>query len=240
MSTIIRPFLFETSFDEDAADRAREKAEAEERARLEAEAAAHAEPPPPTFTEEELAAARQAGFLEGRNAGISEAHASLERRSADALDQVSRALGQLDRAQREGVVELMRGSLEVTHTIVRKVLPEYVRRHGSDEIQALVRQVLETLIEEPRVVIRVPEELVEALKPRIAQAGKATSFEGQLVVFGEPALGDGDCRVEWSSGGAERLVQQSIDQVAAVVGRALVPPESAPDDSSQPTLAPNE
>lgn len=240
MSTIIRPFLFETSFDEDAADRAREKQEAEERARLEAEAAANAEPPPPTYSQEEMTAARQAGFLEGRNAGISEAQASLERRTADALDQVSRALAQLDRAQREGVVELMRGALEVTHTIVRKLLPEYVRRHGSDEIQALVRQVLETLIEEPRVVIRVPEDLVEALKPRIAQAGKATSFEGQLVVFGEPALGDGDCRVEWSSGGAERLVQQSLEQVAQVVGRALVPPDTAPDDASQPPLAPNE
>lgn len=240
MSTIIRPFLFETSFDEGAEERARAKAEAEERARLEAEASANAEPPPPTFTEEELTAARQAGFHEGRNAGISEAQASLERRAVDALDQVSRALAQLDRAQREGVVELMRGALEVTHTIVRKVLPAYVRQHGSDEIQALVRQVLETLIEEPRVVIRVPEPLVETLKPRIAQAGKATSFEGQLVVFGEPQLSDGDCRVEWSSGGAERLVQQSLDQIAAVVGRALVPPESAPDDSSQPMLAPNE
>ena len=240
MSSIIRPFLFEDSFDEDAADREREKREAEERARLESEAIANAEPPPPTFSEEELAAARQAGFLEGRNTGISEAQASLERRATDALDQVSRAIAQLDRAQREGVVEMMRGALEVTHTITRKVLPEFVRRHGSDEIQALVRQVLETLIEEPRVVIRVPEDLVEALKPRIAQAGKATSFEGQLVVFGEPALGDGDCRVEWSSGGAERLIQQSFEQIAAVVGRALVPPDTAPDDSSPPTPAPNE
>ncbi len=237
MSTIIRPFLFETSFDEDANERERKRREAEERAKLEAEAAANAEPPPPTFSEEELAAARQAGFLEGRNAGISEAQASLERRSADALDQVSRALAQLDRAQREGVVELMRGALEITHTMVRKVLPDYVRRHGSDEIQALVRQVLETLIEEPRVIIRVPQDLVDALKPRIAQAGKATSFEGQLVVFGEPSLGDSDCRVEWSSGGAERLVQLSLDQIAAVVGRAQVPPDAAPDDSSQPVLA---
>jgi flagellar assembly protein FliH len=237
LSTSIRPFLFETSFDDDAAERERKKREAEERARLETEAAANAEPPPPTFSEAELASARQAGFLEGRNAGISEAQASLERRGADALDQVSRALAQLDRAQREGVVELMRGALEVTHTIVRKVLPDFVRRHGSDEIQALVRQVLETLVEEPRVVIRVPQDLVEMLKPRIAQAGKATSFEGQLVVFGEPTLGDSDCRVEWSSGGAERLVQQSLDQIAAVVGRAQVPPDAAPDDSSQPVLA---
>jgi flagellar assembly protein FliH len=237
LSTIIRPFLFETSFDEDANERERKKREAEERAKLEAEAAAHAEPPPPTFTEEELAAARQAGFLEGRNAGISEAQASLERRSADAIDQVSRALAQLDRAQREGIVDLMRGALEITHTMVRKVLPDYVRRHGSDEIQSLVRQVLETLIEEPRVIIRVPQDLVDTLKPRIAQAGKATSFEGQLVVFGEPSLGDSDCRVEWSSGGAERLVQQSLDQIAAVVGRAQVPPDAAPDDSSQPVLA---
>jgi flagellar assembly protein FliH len=237
LSTTIRPFLFETSFDEDANERERKKREAAERAKLEAEAAANAEPPPPTFTEEELAAARQAGFLEGRNTGISEAQASHERRSADALDQVSRALGQLDRAQREGIVELMRGALEVTHTIVRKVLPDYVRRHGSDEIQALVRQVLETLIEEPRVVIRVPQDLIDTLKPRIAQAGKATSFEGQLVVFGEPTLGDSDCRVEWSSGGAERLVQQSLDQIAAVVGQAQVPPDAAPDDSSQPVLA---
>jgi flagellar assembly protein FliH len=237
LSTSIRPFLFETSFDDDAAERERKKREAEERARLETEAAVNTEPPPPTFSEAELASARQAGFLEGRNAGISEAQASIERRGADALDQVSRALAQLDRAQREGIVELMRGALEVTHTIVRKVLPDYVRRHGSDEIQALVRQVLETLVEEPRVVIRVPQDLVETLKPRIAQAGKATSFEGQLVVFGEPSLGDGDCRIEWSSGGAERLVQQSLDQIAAVVGRAQVPPDAAPDDSSQPVLA---
>lgn len=231
---MIRPFLFENNFDEDAEERAREKAEAEERARLETEAA-EAEPPPPTFSEEELAAARQAGYLEGRNAGISEAHASNERRAADALDQVSRAIAQLDRAQREGLTELMRGALEVTHAMMRKLLPDYIRRHGSDEIQALVREVLETLIEEPRVVIRVPEALVEILKPRIAQAGKATSFEGQLVVFGESTLDESDCRVEWSSGGAERLLQQSLDQIAAVVGRAQIPPEGVPDETGQPT-----
>ncbi|MBI1776589.1 MAG: hypothetical protein HYR63_14685 [Proteobacteria bacterium] len=220
MPATIRPYLFENSFDEETpVERAHRLREEEERAAQEAEA--NAAPPPPTFSEEELQAARQAGFNEGRNTGLVEAQASLERRLADAMDQVSRALAELGRDQSQAIHETMQNALEVTHAIARKVIPAHVRRHGSEEIQSLVRQVIETLIDEPRIVIRVSSELVEPLRPQIEAAGKACSFEGQLVLFGEESLGDSDCRLEWSSGAAERLNEEQWREIDRIVARAL-------------------
>ena len=220
MPATIRPYLFENSFDEETpAERAQRLAE--EEAQAAAEAAANAAPPAPTFSEEELKAARQAGFNEGRNTGLVEAQASLERRIADSLDQVSRALSELGRDQAQGIHETMQNALEVTHAVLRKMVPIYVRNHGSDEIQGLVRQVVETLIDEPRIVIRVSSDLVEALRPKIDAAGKACSFEGQLVVFGEESLGESDCRLEWSSGAAERLTKEQWTEIDGIVQRAI-------------------
>jgi flagellar biosynthesis/type III secretory pathway protein FliH len=232
--------MFETSFDEETpAERAQRLKEEEDRAA--AEAVANAAPPAPTFSEEELQAARQSGFMEGRNAGLVEAQASLERRIADALDQVSRALAELSGDQSQAIHETMQNALEVTHAVLRKIVPDYVRRHGSDEVQSLVRQVVETLIDEPRIVIRVASDMVEPLRPRIEAAGKACSFEGQLVLFGDASLGESDCRLEWSSGAAERLTDEQWRAVDGIVSRALdrAPAEApAAVGAAEPAAAP--
>jgi flagellar assembly protein FliH len=228
--------MFENSFDEETpAERA--KRIRDEEAQAAAEAAANAEPPPPTFSEEELKAARQAGFVEGRNTGLVEAQAALERRIADSLDQVSRALAELGREQQQGVHETMQNALEVTHAVLRKLVPHYVRRHGSDEVQSLVRQVVETLIDEPRIVIRVSSDFVDALRPKIDEAGKACSFEGQLVVFGDASLSESDCRLEWSSGAAERLTDEQWKEIDGIVQRALGGSPDAEAAAGEPVAA---
>lgn len=214
-------FLFDTSFDSER-DR-------EAKARAAAEAAAAEEPPAPTFSEEDLAAARETAFAEGKAAGIAEAEASQTRRLADGIDVLlpqfaglTEELAQLDAARH-------RDSLEAAMTVVRKLFPRLARDHGLAEMQAVVDDCLERLRDEPRLMIRSADQDLDALKERIEASAAQCGFEGKLVFLVDERIPAGDLRIEWADGGAERDMAGLWKEIDGVIARALAPtPAAAP------------
>ena len=45
---------------------------------------------------------------------------------------------------------------------------------------------------------------LDALQERLTQLSAASGFEGRVVLIGDDAMGESDCRVEWADGGVER------------------------------------
>ena len=50
----------------------------------------------------------------------------------------------------------------------------------------------------------------------------ATSFAGDIVLLGEPNMGDLDCRVEWPDGGSERKQAAVQHQIEDAVQRFVL------------------
>lgn len=238
-----RKFLFETDFLDD-----RPRMAAPEP--VEVELAEPEPPPPPTFTEEELEAARSAGFTEGRAQGLIEAQSSIERQTAMALERLSGGLKELFQQHRHYSEAVVHDAAQLAHTIARKICPELAQRNALVEIEALTRQAVEYLAEEPRVIVRMNAASLEALGDRLQAIMRTAGFEGQVLLRNENTLGDGDCRIEWANGGAERLTQQlwtQIDEMCAHYLKGLPPAETdtpipatdLPSDtlSPAPTLA---
>ncbi len=227
----IRPFTFDTDFDEPEFD----PADLEDDADQEPE-----EPPPPTFSEEELEAARNEALHAGIEAGLEEALSRIEQTTSQAMEQLAGSaetlLADADRRTRE----MRRDTLDVAMAIARKLMPAAARRHALDEIEALISECLADLVDEPRLVIRVPEALQEPIRERAEAMARARGFEGRIVVIADPRLGDTDCRIEWAEGGAERDqdgLWQAIEAIAARLSgdgdEADQPPATT---SSEPTL----
>jgi flagellar assembly protein FliH len=226
-----RKFLFETSFDPEDLRRARDEALARaerERAEAEARAAAEAappepepepEPPPPSFGEEEMAAARAEAFAEGERAGQEAAMATVERHLALALAQIPPQLAGMVEDQRRSDEALGEQTLRIALTIARKLMPELARRQGLGEVEALVRACLADMLEEPRIVVRVSDGLIEAVRTRLQPIADELGFAGALVLLVDPALGPADCRVEWADGGAERIADGLWRDIDAAVAR---------------------
>lgn len=210
-------FLFETSFDpEDEHLRAVVEAEPEPEPEPEP-------PPPPTFSEAELAAARAEARAAGIEEGRREAMESIERQTATTLQAVGGQIMALLESQKEADAALAGQIAELTLTMMRKMVPALMSRAAGGEIEAVIRRCLADLMEEPRVVVRVADALLESVKARVDRIVADTHFQGAVVLIAEPGLKPGDVRVEWADGGAERLSANVWAEIVAAVARLRAP-----------------
>ena len=214
-------------FDRDFGPRPPPRPEAQVPAAAAVEEMAVAEPPPPMFTEDEINLAREAAFEEGRRQGRDEAARADEARVSQALVAIAGALGDLTRRQEDANAEAARDAARVAYAAVRKVLPAACRVYAFEEVANVVEEVIGHVLDEPRIIVRVGPGMVELLRPRLEIVADGHGFEGRVVVQEDPRLTDGNCRVEWADGGAERDHARLLAEIDAAVERALLPPDGS-------------
>ncbi|HEY4133656.1 MAG TPA: hypothetical protein VGO34_00445 [Alphaproteobacteria bacterium] len=176
-------------------------------------------PPPPTFSEEEIAAARAEAHAAGRDAGRAEMNAAIERDAATALAAIGAQLTAINGRFEEVRVAAIASGVEVVAATVRKMVPELARRNGLAEIEHLVRDTLHDLYDEPRVVIRAHDSVIDLLQHRVDGMAAAAGFMGKIVLFGDEQFAEADCRVEWADGGAERNIGELWRRIDAAIER---------------------
>ncbi len=226
-------FQFDTDFDqqlqvEEAAERAEEA------------------PPAPTFSEEDLAVAGAEGFARGRETGIEETLAGIENALAQTLAVIGEQLTAMSAVHTEAWATCQRHAVALSASITRKMVPELVRDAALETIQQRIADALPRLIEEPRVVIRVADEILDPLRDRIEKIAANAGFVGQCILLSEAEFDGPDCRIEWADGGAEfdskRLWQEVDDAVERYFGGGPAQPaaeENSSDGESNSASAPH-
>jgi flagellar assembly protein FliH len=175
----IRKFTFDNDFD-------RPKAPAKDAVVV------AAPPPPPTFSEEELAAAveaaRRQAHAEGVVQGRAEATAQTERQIATALAAIATHMGSIDRGVAATAGGLKETAVELSLAMVRRLFPDLARRSGLGEVEALLGQCMDALKAEPRFAVRVPLDLIDAVKSRVEETAAARGYEGRIAVLGDETV----------------------------------------------------
>lgn len=217
-------YSFDTSF-------APDDLAAEELARAQAAAA-------PTYSEEEMAAARERAYGEGMAAGVAQARAGIEQAAAEALDGICRQLGELGQAHERAMAQMRLDATELALLVARKLAPALIDREPLVEIEALIKECLAGLRDEPRVVVRATEPIVEALKSRVDGLAAECGFPGQIVLLVDETLNGSDCRIEWADGGAERDSAALDNRIEAALRRYLERETSRRDMASEPAAEP--
>jgi flagellar assembly protein FliH len=205
-----RPFLFDVDFD-NPENRPDDPPEVEE------------EPPPPTFSEAELQAAKQEGYNIGHAAGHKESNAGFEHRIAESLDVATTTFSRLATAQELANQKIALDGLRLAAALVEKMMPEMVRRHGAEEIESAVTDVLQNIIDIPAVTVTVHNELTDLMSERLRTIADKSGIGDQLVVTGDPTMGLSDCRVAWGDGGAERNADAIWSKAKDTLDRNLAP-----------------
>lgn len=232
----VEKFLFARDFAEEApaapdagsAPDAGEAADASEAAAQPAPQAVYAEADLEQAAAEARQAAHAEGVAEGRRQAEAEAEAALTRaleRTGAGLETLAGSLAQ-ERERRDAE------QLEVALQLVRRLFPALTRRHGLEEIEAVIRQSLDRLREEPRVVVRVADARLDALQERIDALTAEAGFDGKVVLLAEREIADGDVRVEWADGGAERDSARLWRDIEKAAERALQPPPASDDGAA--------
>jgi len=206
--TAERKFLFERSFDppdENAEDQSEDAEEEEE----EEEVA-------PAYSEEELALAREESFNAGKEEGVREASDTVESQTLDTMRALGIQIPELFRHMERHHSETFHEAINAAVTIVRKFFPNMTDEHNLTEIETMLGAILSEILEEPRVILHVNPSIVKRLTERVDAIATDAHFEGRVVVMEDEGSAPGDCRVEWSNGGAERNLNdlwRQIDQV---------------------------
>lgn len=222
---VVRKFLFDNDFGEAPQSSAGSPAAKG----APAAKAAAVVPPPPMFTEAELQGAcdvaRRKGEETGLARGRSEAIAAFDKQVAAALSAIAQQTATIAKSVAAEAQAAGR-SVDLALAIVRKLHPALVERQGLAEIEAVLSQCLESLKQEPRLVAYVHSARLDALQERLAHLSAASGFDGRVVLIGDDAMGESDCRVEWADGGVEReagriwrAIEDTLNRYIAVEDR---------------------
>jgi flagellar assembly protein FliH len=194
-------------------------------ARFDEPAKAPNAPEPPKYGDAEIASARAEGYAEGRTEGMlaarAEAEASIAAHASKALERVAAGITELLSDRGRLHQHLASQSVQTVMAVVARAMPELARRNTLLEVEGLIRTCLAELYEEPRVVIRAADPIVDALQKDIDRIAASCGFTGKIALFGDPEMGPTDCRVEWADGGAERNFEETWRAIEAAMERGL-------------------
>lgn len=194
----VRKFMFDRSFDPGAIQRPPERK-------------------PVTLKPDEFDALKQesyeSGFAAGQQAGADEHARKL-------LAVMERVVGKLDEAIAQQVEARKQQENDIqalAMAIARKILPDYLAKHGMGEMEAVLSRTLAEMIHEPRIVVRVHEPQFDDVNARIHAITTQKAYAGKIIVLADADIRPGDCRVEWADGGIERNTESTMKDIEAIL-----------------------
>ncbi len=212
----MRKFMFDTSFDTEP-----EPDDALAPAPDECIEAARSEPPPPAISEADLEAARAEGFAAGLVEGEQSVVARMQVETAATLARIADQVGAAAEEMATIGPRAEERATAIGLAVARKLMPQLVRREGLAEVEAMLRDCLKDMFDEPRIVLRVGDALLDAVTERLTPIVSRSGFAGRVIVIAEEGMATGDCRIEWADGGAERSAARIWREIDAAVARCL-------------------
>lgn len=180
---------------------------------------------PKSYGEAEVELFKKNAFEEGKLAGYehgkAEALADAASLTAASLANIDSMLPQALEAVHRAREEAAASAVTAMGAIARKLLPAMSEARAIEEIEALARDCLARLAEEPRIVFKVTPDLADAIRGKLETLGTQYGFAGRLVVMPDPGLPVTDTRIEWADGGAERNVAETWKEIEDAIERYL-------------------
>lgn len=168
--------------------------------------------------------AREAGHEDGMIA----AQASLEAQAVESF--AAMRAGLLDLEARQDVVrgQVYEEAVRLAMSVVRKILPVWAARQSQTEIEGLILACFKERHEEARIVIRLPDALLDPIQSRLTAIVAESGFAGKPVLLADPSLKAAEARVEWANGGAEWSYEAQLHAVEAVAQQLASPKNAKP------------
>lgn len=226
-------YLFDVSFDADQIARAEAEAKAKEE-----------EPPEPTFTLLQIDEARKQGYDEGILAGREEASSGIENSISQTLERIAQQLPTIVQAQSAANEQMVANAAEIAVTIMRKLMPALLERHGAAEVDALLSDCVSNLIDEPKIRVRVAADHAATAEERLESLVSASGFDGRFLVEPDETMQPTDCCIDWPGGGVEKRsddiwaqIDTALERFLAHYGQDTPAPESD-RDAAEPHTTP--
>lgn len=178
-------------------------------------------PPPPTFSEEELAVAKDMAFEQGRQQGQKEQVESREQYIAQTLDKIAQNFSKLFAAEtlRESVFE--KEALRLSIMALDLLFPVLNQKLGAEEVRSVIEKTLTHHRKTKEINISVPKGCKGEIESLITTLRAGEHEEVLWRVSEDDTLPPGDCTLEWSDGGAVRDSLKAAQAIRAHICEML-------------------
>ncbi|MCU4654321.1 FliH/SctL family protein [Roseibacterium sp. SDUM158016] len=191
----------------------------------------------PIYTEDELHAAewaaRAEGFEAGRAHGKTEAlEAAAAARAAerhDALVTLAAQMQELCAGAVDHRTALETQMTEFAIVACERIVPEILRTRSTDRAAAEVRRCLGLIMGSTRIRVFLSQRALEEHRGIIEETVRDRHAGVALELSSDPALADGDARVEWDNG----VMDYSFGQIAEQLLDALRQTRPAPAKTTE-------
>jgi len=173
-------------------------------------------PPPPTYSEEDLARAREEGLQTGRDEATRDMASAMEQRLANTLDAINTQVATLFDVYAQDKEEHSRDAVGVATVIVRKLFPALNMDKAMAEIEHMIVEAMKRTSGAPALIVRVPKDMHREVEDKAMELAALRSREGALNVIADESMAIGDVAVEWDGGGMARdthLIWREIDEI---------------------------
>ena len=174
-------------------------------------------PPEPTYSAGELAAARAEGFNDGHQAGLAESRSSLESATTQALIDLATQLASLGANCQTSLDRCRHDAIGIARAVTRRTVELSAQETALQVIENVLGDMLARVIDEPRVVIRVHNDLLDTLQLHMSSVTEKCGFPGAVILLAEPNLQYPECRIEWADGGAEYSNEAVLTEIDALI-----------------------
>jgi flagellar assembly protein FliH len=154
---------------------------------------------------------KEEAFVTGVSTGRIQAEAE--------MDQIARQLHVLENQEFTRRQAAKKDVARLAHLIGKKLAATLIKAHPIGEIETLVAECLTTCQQEPKLVIKLNDALVEPMHERIEAMRLRQHLESQIILIGDADIPLGDGRVEWNDGGAERNSLELGEAIDGIVER---------------------
>lgn len=189
----------------------------------------------PTYTQADLDAAKQTAFKEGFAEGTLIANQEHTAQIAAIVAKIDISIGKILHDAEQCYATQQLELQDIAQAITRKLLPDFVARHGFSEIDALLALVLKEMGREPRLVVRVHDQVLDPLQLVLQGITERAAYAGKIVLLADANLNLNDCKIEWADGGVERDINIIWQEIDRALGRGNPFPGTASAAPSPPT-----
>lgn len=176
-----------------------------------------------TFTREDVERARADGVAQGHQDAVAEMRAKNEHEQhvRACLQSIADAVSRFAATAADTAAQADRNAVLVAGAIARKVLPRLYGEHARSEIEAVVGDTLRRLDADVQPTLRVAPSLHGHFACLVENGGRP------VTVIADPALAEGDCRIEWAGGGLLRDEEALWREITSLIDEIAGPGRQA-------------
>jgi flagellar assembly protein FliH len=112
-------------------------------------------------------------------------------------------------------------AVEIAVAAAKRLALGLIGKSAEASVEQLLHELLAELRDEPRITLRVNDQIAEVLGPRIDTLATQEGFAGTVQLIPDSGMAPGNCRIEWGAGGVERSIDTIAERIDAAVAGYL-------------------